>query len=50
MQHGVSFILGKTGAVNHLPPPGATAQIIEIIVRAVVCGQRLRGGTHAGAA
>lgn len=26
MQHGVSFILGKTGAVNHLHPPGATEQ------------------------
>lgn len=26
MQHGVSFILGKTGAVNHLHPLGATAQ------------------------
>jgi len=26
MIHGVSFILGKTGAVNQLYPPSATAQ------------------------
>lgn len=48
MLHGVSFILGKTGGVNHLHPPGATAQTDLRVSRlwAVVCDWCTRSGSR----